>query len=270
MGCSLGVDGGLMAFGQVFGGFCVLHAPFATANRRRVFEALLRDVGVASFTVVEAEQILPGDSRIGNFKTAGEASLIGAAIRAVVLAKNNDWASVVIFEDDILFRMGFHRRWTQVEREVVDTYWDVLTFHRWSYGNDVIVENPWSRTSLLPLRYTRAAHAFALRRSAYDQILQIMYQMQQEGRPLDFLFGRANRAGARVLATSHNLTGQSSELTRSTTAEQEFTHSRGHTFFATFGSYRSRSDFLVAKAARHLKRATRVVTGLARRTSRRS
>ena len=38
--------------------------------------------------------------------------------------------SVVIFEDDIVFRRDFDKLWSNVEREMNDREWGVLTLHR--------------------------------------------------------------------------------------------------------------------------------------------
>lgn len=93
-----------MSFGTLFDGYCVIHAPFVTAERRPWFERELRRVGVDKLTIVEAPQIAPDDPRLDRYgRTAGELSLLEAHRSALRLAIEREWRHVVVMEDDIVF-----------------------------------------------------------------------------------------------------------------------------------------------------------------------
>lgn len=130
-------------------------------------------------------------------------------VRVIELARAEGWSSVAIFEDDVIFRRRFAARWAQVEQAVRATPWDVLTLYRWPWHN-VIIEKPFARTSLLPIRWTLTTHAYAIRASAYDVVLDAIAACLAEGKPLDLFTGKVTRAGGHVFATSHNLAGQTS------------------------------------------------------------
>lgn len=253
-----------MAFGEMFDGYCVLHAPFATAHRRPLFERELRRVGVTRFQVVEARQVSPDEPDAARFRSPAELSLLDAFVSAVRLAGDSGWRSVAIFEDDIIFRRRFLARWAQVEPAVRDTAWDVLTLFRWSWQDRITVERPLARTTLVPIRWTLSAHALIIRADGYERALAALAQCRSEGKPADFFVARLTWAGGRLMATSHNLAGQTSAITGSTIQSRGPGRRRpGYSFLVRFGSYRSRLEYLVVRAARGVLRALRRLTGRA-------
>lgn len=253
-----------MAFGDVFGGYCVLHAPFATAHRRPLFERELRRVGVTRFEVVEARRVPPDDPDAARFRSPAELSLLEAFVSAIRLARDSRWRSVAIFEDDVIFRRRFLRRWAQVEPAVRNTEWDVLTLFRWSWGKEIIVERPFARTTLLPIRWTLSAHAIAVSSAGYDRALLALEQCRSEGKPADFMTARLKRNGGTLLATSHNIAGQMSGIAGSAVQLGGTRRRRlGYTFLPRFGSYRSRLEFWAVTVVRGFLRMTRRMMGRA-------
>ncbi len=253
-----------MAFGEVFDGYCVLHAPFATAHRRPLFERELRRVGVTRFQVVEARQVSPDEPDAARFRSPAELSLLDAFVSAVRLARDSGWRSVAIFEDDIIFRRRFLARWAQVEPAVRDTAWDVLTLYRWSWQDRITIERPFARTTLVPIRWTLASHALIVSAHGYDRALAALAQCRTEGKASDFFVARLTRAGGRLMATSHNLAGQMSPVSGSTiqfggTRQPSF----GYSFLPRFGSYRSRLEHWVVAAGRGVLGALRRLRGRA-------
>ncbi|MCW5714900.1 MAG: hypothetical protein KIT43_10350 [Bauldia sp.] len=255
-----------MAFGDLFDGYCVLHAPFATAHRRPQFERELLRIGVTRFQIVEARRVPPDEPDAAPFKSPAELSLLDAFASAIRLARDSGWGSVAIFEDDVIFRRRFTRRWAQVEDAVRNTPWDVLTLHRWSWKDQITIERLLARTSLVPIRWTLCAHALVIRAQGYDKVLLALTECREAGRPADFFVGRLTRSGGVLLATSHNLAGQTSHLGGSTIQGGETKRRRlRYDFLTRFGSYRSRLEFWAVRAGRGVLRFSRGLTGRAQR-----
>lgn len=247
-----------MAFGDVFDGYCVIHAPFAAPHRRAAFERSLASVGVDRFRVIEARPVAPDDPRVAGYTSPAFVSLIDAWITAIETAKDAGWRSVIVFEDDVVFRPGFTRRWAQVEREVRSTEWDVLTLYRW-YASDIVVERPLARTRLVPISSTLATHAVAVRASGYSAVLASIGEVLRDARPVDHFNNRLVQAGGRVVATSHNLAGQSSSLNDSTMGNYAAAQPwrRSQRSVRVFNSYPSAAHYGLLRAARVVLRVAR-------------
>lgn len=240
-----------MAFGDFFGGYCVLHAPFATAHRRQAFERELRAVGVARFEIVEARRVTRADPAAAPFDRVAELSLLDAFVSAIERARDAGWRSVAIFEDDVTFRPRFLARWAEVEPAVRETGWDVLTFYRWSAPGEFTVERPFVRTGLVPIDATLCSHALAVHADGYAAALAALAQCRAEGLPSDSFMGRVRRNGGRLFATSHNIVGQTSGLMGSSIQAGWTARRRlGYTFRARYGSYRSRLEYWVVRGGR--------------------
>ncbi|MCW5714031.1 MAG: hypothetical protein KIT43_05915 [Bauldia sp.] len=247
-----------MAFGDVFDGYCVIHAPFAAPHRRAAFESSLASVGVNRFTVIEARRVASDDPRVAGYTSPAFVSLIDAWIVAIETAREAGWRSVIVFEDDIVFRPGFTRRWAQVEQDVRSTDWDVLTLYRW-YASNIVVERVLARTRLLPIRSTLATHAVAVRVGAYAAVLAAIAEVLKDARPIDLFNNRLIRAGGRVVATSHNLAGQSSSLNDSTMGNYAAAQPwrRSQRSVRVFNSYQSAAHYGFVLAARAVFRIAR-------------
>ena len=57
-----------MAFGNLFDGYCMVHAEHATSERRPWFEKELHRVGIDNYTVINAPQYTDDDPRVLRFK----------------------------------------------------------------------------------------------------------------------------------------------------------------------------------------------------------
>lgn len=228
----------------------MVHAPFAAPERRAQFERSLRGVGVEDFQVVEAKRVGPDDPRAHTFRSPAALSLADAIVRAIETARDAGWQSVAIFEDDVIFRRRFAARWAHIEPDVRRGDWDVLTLYRWPW-REVIIERPLARTRLLPIRWTLTTHAFAIRASGFGLALQAIAECIAEGKQVDFFTGRVTRAGGKVVATSHNLAGQTSMSGKSTIDGKPTGGTRKWRRFRTeFGSYRSPAGYAFAATAR--------------------
>jgi hypothetical protein len=224
-----------MSLGQLFDGYCVIHAPFATAERRPWFEAELARVGIDRITIVEAPRIEPDDPRLSSYRRSpGELSNLEALRAALRLAGRSGWRHVVVMEDDVTFRRDCRLLWQQVEPAVTRWEWDVLNLYRQPQHGQLLVVEPPGPTVLLPMMDSLCNFCTVFRDTAYDAVLAALDYCQAQVWPSDFYYGYATRQfGVRLAGTSRNLAGQASF--RSSLQGL----SRGSTFYARFRSCRS-------------------------------
>lgn len=198
-----------MAFGTMFDGYCVIHAPFACPERRPWFEAELRRVGVERMTVIEARRIEDGDTRLAAFGGANALlSLIEALQSALRFARASRWRSVVVMEDDVKFRRRFTGYWAEVEEDVRRSDWDILNLYRTPVDELLLVE-PRGRTHLVRVMDAIGCFCSVFRETIYEQVIDSWEHCVRTGWPADFYYGYCTRKyGARLFATSRNLAGQ--------------------------------------------------------------
>lgn len=201
-----------MSFGIVFDGYCVIHAPFATAARRVSFEVEFQRVGVQNFVIIEAEKIDDKDKRLKNFASNESTqrailSLHDAHRKCIEYAQKKCWQSVAIFEDDIVFRDSFDQLWEEVEEEVLKCEWEVLFLYRWQSKH---LKEPSKKVTLLPIDFTFCAHAYVVRSSAFDLFKESIDLAAANGKAVDdgITFQSLKSHSCRVVATSRNLAGQ--------------------------------------------------------------
>ena len=124
-----------MSFGQLFDGYCLIHASRLVPERRKWFGKELQRVGVNNYSIVNAVEIEDGDKRLENFcqqpKSGVQLSLALSLKMCIDIARRNQWKSLVILEDDIVFRQEMSQWWLEVEHEVCDAGWDLLFLYRW-------------------------------------------------------------------------------------------------------------------------------------------
>jgi hypothetical protein len=224
-----------VSFGQLFDGYCVIHAPFATAERRPWFEAELARVGVDRITVVEAPRVAPDDPRLATYRRSpGELSNLEAMRAALRLARAARWRHVVVMEDDVTFRRDCRTLWQEVEPAVTRWDWDVLNLHRQPANGHLLVVEPPGPTVLVPMLDSLCNFCTVFRETAYEAVLASLDYCFAQAWPSDFYYGYATRQwGMRLVGTSRNLAGQASF--RSSLQGL----SRGSTFYARFRSCRS-------------------------------
>ncbi|MFA6599598.1 MAG: glycosyltransferase family 25 protein [Candidatus Omnitrophota bacterium] len=202
-----------MSFGHVFDGYCVIHSPHVTGNRRRHFEAELSRVDVRNYAVMEAPTIDDQDSRLLQYHRKKKLhakrmlSLSEAHIKCVELAEINGFENVVIMEDDIVFRNEFYAWWQEVEGEITQIDWDVLFLYRW--GTKLLTE-PTGRVTLIPITHNICMHCFVVRENIYLVYKAAIHNTIQKGHAVDSVttldFLRQNNV--RFFATTRNLAGQ--------------------------------------------------------------
>jgi len=199
-------------FGKTFDGYCVIHAPYATAERRVWFERELERVGVDHYTIIEPSQIKAHDKRLeyfGNDTPTARAQISIAEVvkKCIDFAKSKKWKNVVIFEDDILFRKEFKTWWPEVEGEIEQYDWDILFLYRWA--GELLAEQS-IQTNLIPIQKTLCTHCFVVREDFYSVYQNAIDYSLQNGNPIDtdFTFEYLNKKGCRIVATSKNLAGQ--------------------------------------------------------------
>lgn len=224
-----------MSFGRLFDAYCVVHAPFATGERRAWFETELARVGVDRITIVEAPRVASDDPRLLTYRRSpGELSNLEAMRAALRLARDASWRHVVVMEDDVTFRRDQRALWAEVEPAVAEGDWDVLNLYRQPQnGQLLVVESP-GPTRLVPMMDSLCNFCTVFQASAYDAVLASLDYCYTQGWPSDFYYGYATRKfGLRLVGTSRNLAGQASF--RSSLQGL----SRGSTFYAQFRSCRT-------------------------------
>lgn len=228
-----------MSFSATFGGFAVIHAAFLHPQRRKHFEDELKRVRVDTFQVIETQPVGEQDPRLQNYAgpARGLVSLIDGFLAAVDLAESAGWSSIVILEDDILFRKNFDRLWSDVEHEVQNTNWGVLTLHRTAGDGRFLVSEPLlPGTRLMPLFHNTLTHCVIVRKESYSVFRASLLACIDRGYPCDFFYGIfSHLSQSRLFATTRNLTGQAGGLTSSLTMGSV----RRGNFYSTFrsGSY---------------------------------
>jgi hypothetical protein len=251
-----------VAFHTTFDGFVVLHAAFLHPTRRKHFEAELKRVGIDTFTVCETHRIGDEDARLKHYKQRanGLLSLTDGWLAAIDLAEASRWDSVVVMEDDIVFRKNFAELWAGVEDEVRKTEWGVLTLHRTPRPgeNRFLVREPFSGTALMPLVHNTLTHCVIVHRRAYAEFRASLLTCIERGYPCDFFYGVFSWGNPMGLyATNRNLSGQAAGLASSLEANSI----RKQNFYAMFRSGSWLECMLLNPFHANLRRLKRALSG---------
>ncbi|MDA9981490.1 hypothetical protein N9H39_01860 [Gammaproteobacteria bacterium] len=205
-----------MAFGNLFDGYCMIHAEHATSERRPWFEQELKRVGVDRYTVVYAPEITDDDPRVLRFKNesgnpgssrsvTARISLADARVACLNLARRNKWQNVVILEDDIIFRKQIAEWWAEAEPGVAKFNWDILFLYR------ALAVELQGKTRLVRIPGTLRTHCYIVREQHYKIYERAIRHSIWKGRSVDssttFKFLRKN-SNCVIVATSRNLAGQ--------------------------------------------------------------
>lgn len=214
-----------MAFGNLFDGYCMIHAEHATSERRPWFEQELKRVGVDRYTVVNAPQITDDDPRVLRFRSKSSKrtkrsipariSLVDARVACLNLAQRNKWRNVVIMEDDVIFRERFSIWWSEVESEVSNYNWDILFMYRGGQmnGKEMFADEikPQEKTRLIAIPGTIRTHCYVVREQHYKAYERAIKHSMSNGRSADskstFKYLKEN-SSCRIVATNRPLAGQ--------------------------------------------------------------
>jgi hypothetical protein len=225
-----------MSFKSSFDGFVIIHAPFACPERRIHFEKELPRVGVDTFSVAEARPVDGRDCRLRNYVGSSQAilSLTDGFVTAVDLAESAGWNSVVIMEDDVAFRRTFASLWAEVEDEVRDTNWGILTLHRKPCDGSFLTPEPvLSRTALVPIFHNTGNYCVIVKSAFYSAFRHSLQICVDRGYPCDFFYGVFSElSGPHIFATNRNLTGQAPGLASTLTPRPV----RRRSFYSRFRS----------------------------------
>lgn len=246
-------------FGDSFGRYVVIHASWLSPERRVHFERELARVGVRNVQVTDPVRISSENAHPAYQGRAGELSLLLTFKQLLDDAAADCVDSLVVFEDDIVFRRDFDRLWAEIASEAIARPWDVLVLHR--SGERVVVENRSRPVELIEIKQNINAHCVIIRRSGYAAMSKALGYCLDKGYPADFFYGVVTHDGAtRVLALTKNLTGQSAGL-RSSLQKGRI---RPRMFFGEFDCYRSRTEAVVYGMARGAVSLARKVIGSVR------
>jgi hypothetical protein len=142
----------------------------------------------------------------GCYRTLASRGCVASHRRAVELAKERGYQSVLIFEDDIVFRRDFQFLWAKIERDFDKIEYDLFYFYRWRK----IAWKPWG-IRIVPIEKTLCTHAYAVHSRFYDKALGLYARNESVGTPADQLFDASN---ARIYAPTYNLIGQDEGFSR--------------------------------------------------------
>jgi hypothetical protein len=228
-----------VSFRETFDGFAVIHAAFLHPQRRKHFEAELRRVGIDRFEVIQTQPVSEIDPRLQGYAgpARGLLSLTDGFLAAIDHAESAGWDATVIMEDDIVFRKNFDRLWSEVEHEVRNTQWGILTLHRIAVDGRFLVDEPLlSRTKLIPIFHNTLTHCVIVRKESYPAFRASLLACIDRGYPCDFFYGiYSHLSPSHLYATNRNLTGQAGGLASSLNPGLV----RPRNFYSTFrsGSY---------------------------------
>jgi hypothetical protein len=212
-----------MPFANCFDGFTVVHAAFIHPQRRPHFECELKRVGIHDFTITETSPVSDDDGRLRNYSgrfanrfAKGHLSLTDGFLSCINLAESRRWKSVVIMEDDIVFRRDFPRLWSPIEAELSRVDWGVLTLHRAPSDGKFIVREPIFGTRLIPIQHNLMNHCVIVRSAFYRAFAESLQTCIERGWPGDFFYGIFSYWNPHSLfATNRNLAGQCGSMASS-------------------------------------------------------
>jgi hypothetical protein len=129
-------------------------------------------LSVERFAAVDGEQINPFPYNMRRGSIGNCLSKLGV----LALAKERGYKSVLILEDDVEFQDDFNNKFSEWSKEVPSN-WDML----WIGGNHNWVRDiPLYSPHLIRITNTYATHAFALRDTIYDRVIEALSPLEPE------------------------------------------------------------------------------------------
>lgn len=197
----------------VFDGAMVIHAPSLVPERRASFESELRRVGIASFEIIDAVEVDEALRERYNYTrpphqdSARALSFLFSLDKAIERAQNSALNSVLLMQDDIVFREGFDELWKAVKDEVLRTDWDMLFFYRW---HSQAIREPWGRMRLVPIEHTLCSHCVGIKAAVFENYRSVLQSViaASEMEDTSATFRMLRDRGIRPYATNRNLAGQ--------------------------------------------------------------
>jgi len=92
--------------------------------------------------------------------------------KCIQIAKDNNWESVLIFEDDAIFDVDFITKANECIADLKNMEWDMFFF-----GGEPASDCPAVTKNICKTDGIYGAHAYAIHKSFYDQILQFPTDM---------------------------------------------------------------------------------------------
>jgi glycosyl transferase, family 25 len=127
---------------------------------------------VERFSAVDGNTIEPFNYKVPRGSIGNCLSKIGV----LKLSKERKYKSVLVLEDDVAFQDDFNNKFAEWSKEVPEN-WDML----WIGGNHNWVKNiPLFSPHLIRITNTYATHAFALRDTVYDRVLDRLVPLEPQ------------------------------------------------------------------------------------------
>jgi hypothetical protein len=138
----------------------------------------------------------------GNYRWAGMRGANASHLAIVQEAACQGLASVLIMEDDVIFRDNFCELWSKIVNKLATTDYDIFYGYNWRnksrYCTDIDV---------IPIESTLCVHFWVIKSSFYNTFKEVTLKNDSTLRPkcIDTLF--TNQL-ARIYAPTYNLVGQ--------------------------------------------------------------
>ena len=141
-------------------------------------------------------------------------------LACIQLAKERGYESVLLIEDDIVFRDQFLALWKDIEKPLQEADWDIFYAYDWLNRNQI---SPPYNICLRKAERNTGTHFWAIHSRFYDKAIETILRQEAEGKdiPVDAAFahvkGHFHRDGAvwlndgpdcNLYVTNFNLVGQ--------------------------------------------------------------
>lgn len=138
----------------------------------------------------------------GKHRWAGLRGTNASHLAVVQTAKEQKLGSVLIMEDDVIFREKFCEMWLQILPKLKNLNYDIFFGYNWRNKRG----DP-ARIKILPLEKTLCTHFWAVRARFYDTFIETALMNESASRPscIDNIF---TSKIARICAPTYNLVGQ--------------------------------------------------------------
>jgi GR25 family glycosyltransferase involved in LPS biosynthesis len=157
---------------------------------------------------IDAERfsaIVPTDK--GAYESIGARGCTESHMGCVQIARDRGYQSVLILEDDVIFRRNFRKLWQRLLPMIRAVEYSLLYFYDWSQ-----LSLTWFHLRIKPIHGTYCAHAYVVHHTYYDRMLELYAHNAGVGKTLDdFVF---TSSSGRIFAPTYNLAGQDAGTSR--------------------------------------------------------
>ena len=139
------------------------------------------------------------------FHSEGARAVALSNLRALHIASARKYKSVLIMEDDIVFRQDFNRYWDQLVPQIEKAPWEIIYGYDWTNKNQF---SPPESIKLQRNHFTPCCHFWAIHSRIYEYAIYCLESNDkcQESLVLDDIFSYDSTVAR--YAPNYNLVGQ--------------------------------------------------------------